>query len=228
MRRQQRAEQSSPAQSWRWDKILTAFAVPVMLIIGVSIAISTTGTDTTAEKNITIKQKVARADFPAIEVTNFSATQKQVLTLAQQEYAKNPTGYDETVMKYTEGFEESWCADFISWVFNKSGTPFVHPDTKYWRIPGVQTLMAYYQKENAYHEIGDGYIPKMGDVAFYFGETPDGGSSEHVAMILEVRGDTIVTIGGNEGDKGILQVRYDTLEKDVKGLTAIGASGIDK
>lgn len=228
MRRQQRNEQTHSTQSWRWDRIFIAIGVLAVLMIIVSIGVANIRGETIAEESVIAERKVARADFPAIEVTNFSATQKQVLTLAQQEYAKNPTGYDETVMKYTEGFEESWCADFISWVFNKSGTPFVHPDTKYWRIPGVQTLMAYYQKENAYHEIGDGYIPKMGDVAFYFGETPDGGSSEHVAMILEVRGDTIVTIGGNEGDKGILQVRYDTLKKDVKGLTAIGASGIDK
>ncbi|WP_260763684.1 CHAP domain-containing protein [Candidatus Mycosynbacter amalyticus] len=167
-----------------------------------------------------------RTDFPVIETTGFSDTQKRVLALAQQEYQKNPINYDKTVMKYTEGFEESWCGDFISWVFNQAGTPFVHPDTKYWRIPGVQTLMTYYQQEGAYHEIGDGYKPQMGDVAFYFGETPDGGSSEHVAMVLEVRGDTIVTIGGNEGDDGILRVRYDKLAAGTKGLVAIGASGI--
>ena len=227
MRRQQRVEQTSPTPSWRWDRIFIAAATLIVLIVIVNIAVTNLGGDSTVEENITTERKMERTDFPAIEVTDFSATQKRVLALAQQEYAKNPTGYDETVMKYTEGFEESWCADFISWVFNQAGTPFVHPDTKYWRIPGVQTLMAYYQKENAYHEIGDGYVPKMGDVAFYFGETPDGGSSEHVAMILEVRSDTIVTIGGNEGD-GVLQIRYDMLEKDAKGLTAIGASEIGK
>lgn len=169
---------------------------------------------------------MARAGFPIIEVTNFSATQKQVLALAEQEYQKNPTGYDKTVMVYTEGFRESWCADFVSWIFNRAGTPFIHPETKYWRIPGVQTLKAYYEQEEAYHEVGDGYMPKMGDVAFYFGETPDGSNAEHVAMVLGIRGDTLVTIGGNETDKSIVQIRYDKLQAGVKGLTAIGASGI--
>lgn len=171
-------------------------------------------------------QTVVRAGFPTIHTSGLSMIQQQVLERAREEYQKNPRGYDKTVMTYTEGFKESWCADFISWVFDQAGTPFVHPETKYWRIPGVQTLKAYYEQEDAYHEIGDGYVPKLGDVAFYFGETPDGGSAEHVAMILEVRGDKIVTIGGNETDKGIIQIRYDALQTDVKGLTAIGASGI--
>lgn len=131
-------------------------------------------------------------------------------------------------MKYTEGFKESWCADFISWVFHQADVAYVHPDTKYWRIPGVKTLQAYYEGLGAYHAIGDGYVPKLGDVVFYFGETPDGNSSEHVAMVLEVRGDTIVTIGGNETDRRILQVRSNTMEVSVKGLTGFGASGIEK
>lgn len=174
------------------------------------------------------EEKSQSQDFPVVDATGFSVVQRKVLALAEQEYRRSPMGYDKTVMKYTEGFKESWCADFISWVFNEAGTPLVHPDTGYWRIPGVQTLAAYYQQEDAYHEIGNGYKPKLGDVAFYFGETPDGDSAEHVAMVLEVRGDTLVTIGGNEGDRSILQVRYDKLQKDTKGLTAIGASGIDK
>ncbi len=223
MRRQQ-ATATSVKRSWRWDRIGGLILVVIICIATVFWYTSRSQGAESSQAEV-MQRPTVRSGFAVIEATNLSDTQRQVLTLVQQEYQKDPTSYDSTVMKYTEGFEESWCADFISWVFNQAGTPFVHPDTKYWRIPGVQTLKAYYEQENAYHEVGDEYKPQFGDVAFYFGETPDGGSAEHVAMVLEVRGDILVTIGGNEGS-GILQVRYDTLKKDVKGLTAIGESGI--
>lgn len=223
MRRQQ-IPVTPAKQSWRWDRIIGFFLI-VVLCIGAIIWLVTQSKDTGSSQLDTTERSTVRSGFAIIEATDLSVVQQKVLALAQQEYQKNPTDYNPTVMKYTEGFEESWCADFISWVFNQAGTPFVHPDTKYWRIPGVQTLKNYYEQEGAYHEIGDGYKPQLGDVAFYFGNTPDGGSSEHVAMVLEVRGDVVVTIGGNEGD-GILQIRYDKLKLNEKGLMAIGASGI--
>lgn len=220
MRHRQRSAHQEPQQKWNWRRILLVFGVIIAILVAI---IGVFSPDKTPVVTNTAKE---RTGFPVIQTKNLSATQKRVLELARQEYRKNPSGYDKTVMTYTEGFRESWCADFISWIFYQADTPFIHPETKYWRIPGVQTLRAYYEQEDAYHEVGDGYTPKIGDVAFYFGETPDGGSAEHVAMILEVRGDKIVTIGGNETDGRIIQVRYDTLEANVKGLTAIGASGI--
>lgn len=225
MRRRQAIAATSPRSMWKWRRL--AIVCAVLLVTGLGLWRMTLPSPMPARKQTTQVTTVStRAGFPVIETTGFSATQRRVLALLQQEYQKKPTGYDNTVLTYTEGFRESWCGDFISWIFRQAGTPYVHPDTKYWRIPGVQTLMAYYRQESAYHEIGDGYTPQMGDVAFYLGETPDGGSSEHVAMVLDVRGDTLVTIGGNEGDAGIVQVRHDKFAAGNKGLVAIGASGI--
>ncbi len=159
-----------------------------------------------------------------IDTSNFSTTQQAVLAVLRQEYAKSPTSYDKNVLNYTEGFEESWCADFLSWVFDQADTPFVHPDTGYWRVPGVLTLQEYYEQHNAYRDVGD-YTPKFGDVAFYFGETPDGGSTEHVAMVLAVEDDRVITIGGNETGNTV-RIRADLLRDGEKGLSGFGASGI--
>ena len=226
MRRRQHTS-PPPSRDWNWPKI----AVTLLLCVGAVLllwwVVAGRGDEPPVAQPVDTASET-RVAFPTIATSSLSDTQRQVLSLARQEYQKNPTGYDNTVMTYTEGFEESWCADFISWIFDQADTPFVHPDTGYWRIPGVQTLMAYYQQQGAYHTIGDGYVPQLGDVAFYFGETPDGDSSEHVAMILEVRGDQLVTIGGNEGDDGIVQIRYDKWTAGSKGLVAIGASGIGR
>ena len=163
--------------------------------------------------------------FPTLATAAFTNTQKRILSLIQQEYEKRPVSYDRTVLKYTEGFRESWCADFISWVRNEAGVPFRHPTTGYWRIPGVQTAQDYYAKYDAFHAVGE-YTPKFGDVAFYFGETPDGQSSEHVAFVLSVQGDTITTLGGNEADRGIMQIRTNKLLEGERGLVGFGESAL--
>lgn len=161
-----------------------------------------------------------------IDTTGFSSTQLAVLKILREEYAKHPTEFDKTVLAYTEGFEELWCADFISWVFNEADTPFIHQDTGYWRIPGVETLQEYYRQFGAYYDVDD-YEPQFGDVAFYFGETPDGSSTEHVAIVLAVKDNTLITIGGNETDAGIVQIRADRLKEGAEGLSGFGASDLE-
>lgn len=170
-------------------------------------------------------KKVQQTPFPTINTSSFTASQQRMLSLMKEEYEKQPTSYDTNVLVYTEGFKESWCADFVSWVRFEVGKPLINPETGYWRIPGVQSLRDYYASSDAYFFVGT-YTPKFGDVAFYFGETPDGTNREHVAFILEVRGDTIVTLGGNETSKGLLQIRSNKLIDGERGLNGFGKSSL--
>lgn len=159
-----------------------------------------------------------------LDISEFSDDQLKILEILKREYGKSPTSFDDTVLKYTEGFEESWCADFVSWVFNEANHAYSNQDTGYWRIPGVYTLQEYYIQHNSYYLTNE-YSPKFGDVAFYFGETPDGNSSQHVAMVLAVEEKTIITIGGNESN-GILQIRADISSSGTKGLEGFGSSSL--
>lgn len=162
-----------------------------------------------------------------VDASSLNSTQLKLLELAKQEYATGATSFDDTVLKYTEGFEEAWCGDFVSWLRSEAGEPFINQETGYWRIPGVNSLMVYYQNYGLYHAIGDSYSPKLGDLAFYIGETPDGESTQHVAMVLGVKNGKLITIGGNEGiGDGIVQVRMDELKQGTKGLVGIGESNI--
>lgn len=182
-------------------------------------------TAASVERKATEKKQDSQSPFPTIDTKGFSVTQEKMLEQLKIEYAKKPKSYDKTVLMYTEGVKQSWCGDFISYIRFEADKPFKNPETGYWRIPGVMSMRDYYAKSKNYHLVGS-YKPKFGDVAFYFGETPDGSSREHVAIVLEVRGDTLVTIGGNETEKGILQIRYDKMKQDVKGLTGFGESVI--
>ena len=178
-----------------------------------------------AEESIEQETDILNEAFSGIDQTSLSPLQVELLDVIKSEYARSPEGYDDTVMKYTEGFEESWCADFISWVMKEAGSPNISSETGYWRIPGVLSLQSYYMNiSNAYFDSKSSYTPQLGDVAFYIGDaTPDFDSSEHAAIVLSYDGTTLVTIGGNEGDDGVLRIRKETVEQNLeKGLVGYG------
>lgn len=198
----------------KWPKVLGAFLIIATgwFLIGGVI------NHTPEDKAATHQQRLSQPAFPAISTNNLSSTQRKILTLARTEYDKAPRHFDSSVLKYTEGTRESWCADFISWVFLKADVPLTNPNSNYWRIPGVLTLQKYYKDAGAYVEATAEYTPKLGDVVFYIGaQTPDNSSDEHVALVLKVEGDVITTIGGNEGD-GIMRIRAESPQKSLVGF----------
>lgn len=213
-------------------KVKTALTVTAVILVGLYLMSRTHTTAITqpqakvaaAETKIEVK-KAQQAPFPTVSTEEFTPVQLKMLEVMKQEYAKQPTSYDNTVLDYTEGTKESWCADFVSVVRFEAGKPFINHETGYWRIPGVQSLRDYYAASDAYHFVGS-YTPKFGDVAFYFGETPDGENREHVAFVLSVNGDAMTTLGGNETTKGILQIRRDKPADGVKGLSGFGESNL--
>jgi len=161
--------------------------------------------------------------FASVDASTLTPLQTRIFALLKQEYAKTPRSYDKTVLKYTEGFKESWCADFISWIMNEANSPNISAETGYWRIPGVQSLQTYYMDINGYRTVDAEYAPVLGDVAFYIGsQTPDNNSGEHAALVLSYDGKTLVTIGGNEGD-GVLRIRSESIQTNRdKGLVGYG------
>lgn len=134
---------------------------------------------------------------------------QRVIQIAHAEYAKKPQEYDKTVYKYTTGRQEAWCADFVSWVYKEAGKPI--GGNRGWQVPGTLTMQAIFKKKYRYFKAGTEQ-PRPGDIAFYFGsQTPDEGSKRHVNLVMEVNGDKMVTIGGNEGDtikKGTRSTRF--------------------
>ena len=158
--------------------------------------------------------------FPDIDVSAATPVQARLVELARAEYAKRPRSYDETVMVYTAGVREPWCADFISWIMREAGAPLVNPHSGGWRIPGVLTLREYYQDQNRYQPAGE-YRPQLGDVAIFVGKnTADPFSGQHTSLVLAVDGDTMTTIGGNE--RGRLRVSTQSIKAGEKGLVGFG------
>ena len=183
---------------------------------------------TAADKNVVADNipkppsKVETA-FKEVDAATLSPARQRVVALMKQEYAKDPKYFDENVMVYTQGNRESWCADFISWVYRKAGTELINPHSGHWRIPGVLTLQKYFIDNGAYKAADSGYIPKPGDTVFYIGaQTPDNTSDEHAALVIKSDGKTMTTLGGNEGT-GVMRVRTESIESHLsKGMVGYG------
>lgn len=123
---------------------------------------------------------------------------KDLLSIAKNEYENPRLGEF-----YAEGVREPWCADFVSFVFKEFGRPFSNPYTGHWRIPGVYTLKEYLQSIDAWHPEPE-YRPQPGDIVIYDGSL----FGTHANMVVEVDGNYIVTVGGNEDGR----IRLDKID----------------
>lgn len=162
----------------------------------------------------------ANNQYPQIDTTKLSQTQKKIIDITRAEYNKKPISFDQNVLTYTQGNSEPWCADFATWVLYKAGVPISNPNSRSWRIPGVLTLQSYYQAQQRYKEVNT-YTPKPGDIAIYIGErTLDGRNRQHTNIVLKVEEDIMTTIGGNE--RGRMRVSTQSHKSNDNGLVGFG------
>ena len=76
--------------------------------------------------------------FPDIDTANLSPTRQKIISLAKTEFKAQSAG-----TKFSQGAEEAWCANFVSWIMYQAGAPLKNPHTDGWRIPGTFTLREY-------------------------------------------------------------------------------------
>lgn len=135
------------------------------------------------------------AAFPSFDRSALSERQLRVLDIARAQFDAQRPG---TV--YSEGVEEPWCADFVSWVFHEAGQPLANPNSGHWRIPGVYTLSEYFQAVGRFEP--PEYRPRPGDVVLYDEPSPLG---LHTNIVVVTDGAEITTVGGNE--EGGIRIR---------------------
>lgn len=138
--------------------------------------------------------------FPDVDTSTLSPLQADVVALLEAEHEKQRPG-----TFYSEGVEQPWCANFVSWIMREAGEPFSNPNSGSWRIPGVYTLREYYRSQSRYEPVGSGYRPAVGDVVLYDNDLWVG---QHTNFVVAVDGDTAITVGGNELGK----IRVHTLD----------------
>lgn len=109
-----------------------------------------------------------------------------IVNFVEQQYqAPKPGTY------YSEGVSQAWCANFVSYALREAGAPL--GGINGWRNPAVVGLQKTFADKGILENRN--YVPKPGDVVLYGGD--------HTNIVVEVHGDEIVTVGGNEDRGGI-------------------------
>ena len=149
--------------------------------------------------------------FPDIDTASLSPTRQKIISLAKTEFKAQPAG-----AKFSQGAEEAWYANFVSWIMHQAGTPLKNPHTGGWRIPGTFTLREYYEANVRFKSANSGYQPLSGDVAIYRNSPVFG---DHTNIILKNDNGVLTTVGGNEANRIHMFVNRD---KQYDGLLGYG------
>ena len=151
------------------------------------------------------------AVFPDIDTANLSPTRQKIISLAKTEFKAQSAG-----VKFSQGAEEAWCANFVSWIMHQAGTPLKNPHTGGWRIPGTFTLREYYEANGRFKAANSGYQPLPGDVAIYRNSPV---FDDHTNIVLKNDNGALTTVGGNETNRIRVFVNHD---KQYDGLLGYG------
>jgi hypothetical protein len=171
-------------------KMLTATILVSSALIWSAVLFSTSRFNAIPQGLSNLTASTDHAAFPQIDTTKLSSSQQKILAILKQEYETQPKG-----TKYSEGVNEPWCADFVSWIFREAGAPLNNPNSGSWRIPGTHTLRAYYESIGKFKPASSGYSPAVGDIMLYDNPSPFG---QHTNIVIKNEGGVITTVGGNE------------------------------
>lgn len=152
----------------------------------------------------TATQTAHEESFPQIDTSTLDDRQRKIISLLRQEHTAQHPG-----TKYSEGINEPWCADFVSWIMREAGQPLTNPNSGLWRIPGTYTLRDYYNSVDKFEPAGSSYQPKVGDIMLYDNPSPFG---QHTNIVIKNDHGVIITVGGNEMGK-IRVVTHKTADK---------------
>ncbi len=153
-------------------------------------------------------------DLPTVDPAALTTAQAALWSVVQQAFAAQQPG-----TAYSQGVDEAWCADFVSWVFDQAGHPYRNPSSGSWRIPGTFTLTEYFQSLGAFHDPAEpGLVPRLGDVAVYDQDSSVWG--QHTNIVLAFDGTWLVTVGGNQphGNVTVYRHRWDDPGLHLRGL----------
>ena len=151
------------------------------------------------------------AAFPDIDTANLSPTRQKIISLAKTEFEAQSAG-----IKFSQGAEEPWCANFVSYIIKQAGAPLKNPHTDGWRIPGTFTLHEYCEANGRFKPVNSGYQPLPGDVAIYRNSPVFG---DHTNIVLKNDNGVLTTVSGNETNRIRVFVNRD---KQYDGLLGYG------
>ncbi|MFC2602266.1 MAG: hypothetical protein ACFNYO_03960 [Candidatus Saccharimonas sp.] len=65
--------------------------------------------------SVRLDRSPGESAFPDIDTANLSPTRQKIISLAKTEFKAQSAG-----TKFSQGAEEAWCANFVSWIMYQS------------------------------------------------------------------------------------------------------------
>ncbi len=106
---------------------------------------------------------------------------------------------------------EAWCAMFVSYCADQAGLPSSEVPKFAWCVSG----MMKYKLANRYHKRNSGYIPKKGDIVFFYSEAE--GRITHTGIVVDGDEYTVVTIEGNTAANAVERRTYSRNHSTIDG-----------
>ena len=197
-----------------WQR-LALFALWVVLAVALCSAIAY-GALLLVQRRVQshpVQQLRQKEEFPVVDANKLSSIRAKIITTAHQQFDTPQPG-----TFYSQGERQDWCANFVSWVHQQAGVPFINPHNGGWRIPGVRSLETYYRVAGRWHSADSGYTPQPGDAILYDTTSSRG---EHVNILLRYQDGKLTTVGGNEGNA----IHVSTIDRAAVGkIRGFGAA----
>ncbi len=187
--------------------------IALLLIVPITVIIQPKIADKLSSliNSTRLDRSPGEAAFPDIDTANLSPTRQKIISLAKTEFKAQSAG-----TKFSQGAEEAWCANFVSWIMYQAGAPLKNPHTGGWRIPGTFTLREHYETAGRFKPANSGYQPLPGDVAIYRNSPVFG---DHTNIVLKNDNGVQTTVGGNEANRIRVFINHD---KRYDGLLGYG------
>ncbi|WP_243206724.1 CHAP domain-containing protein [Oribacterium sp. oral taxon 102] len=97
----------------------------------------------------------------------------------------------------------SWCAMFVSYCAYQAGVL----DELVPRYAWCPSGMTWYKNKGRYHKRNTGYIPRKGDIIFFYSNAQ--GRVTHTGIVVDGDAKTVITIEGNTSKEKVAMKFYD-------------------
>ena len=196
-------QQTAPRKFFSKKRCIIFSVIALLLIVPIAVITQPKIADKLSSliNSTHLDRSPGEAVFPDIDTTNLSPTRQKIISLAKTEFKTQSAS-----TKFSQGAEEAWCANFVSWIMHQAGAPLKNPHTGGWRIPGTFTLREYYEANGRFKSANSGYQPLPGDVAIYRNSPVFG---DHTNIVLKNDNGALTTVGGNEANRIRVFVNHD-------------------
>ena len=113
----------------------------------------------------------------------------------------------------------AWCAMFVSLCAHYAGITDTLVPKYSWCPSGV----SWYKSKGRYHVSGNGYVPKIGDIIFFY--NAQAGRVSHTGIVIDGTTTHVSTIEGNSSD-GVRHKIYNLTDSSIDGYGDNGGTPI--